>query len=85
MTAIRVSPGPAAAHAFRLGMIAGAFVGLCAIGLAYWSMSLTPAVVGYVLLLLFPVYLVLVATVLSVWLGYDQDSTSLRPVYRQSE
>jgi hypothetical protein len=85
MTNIRVGPGPAAAHAFRLGMIAGGFLGLCAIGLAYWLGSLTPVVVGYVLFMLFPVYLVLVAAVLSVWLGYDQDSTSLRPVYRQSE
>jgi hypothetical protein len=34
-------------------------------------------------LVLFPVYLVFVASVLSVWLGYDKDTTSLRPVYRK--
>ena len=37
---------------------------------------------GYVLVLLFPVYLLVVAVALSVWLGYDKDATDLRPVYR---
>lgn len=85
MVAIRRRPGPAAAHAFRLGVVAGAVVGLAGIGLLYWAGSLAPIHAGYVLVCLFPVYLVLVAVVLSRWLGYDKDVTSLRPVYRYEE
>lgn len=85
MDATRTSPGSAAAHAFRLGIEASAIVGLIGIGLLYWSGILAPILVAYVLVVLFPVYLVLVAAVLSVWLGYDKDSTALRPVYRPKE
>jgi hypothetical protein len=66
-------------------MIAGALIGVVGIGLLYWLESLEPVVIGYALFVLFPVYLVLVAAVLSVWLGYDQDATSLRPVYRRPD
>lgn len=83
MARYSVSPGPVAAHAFRLGMIAAGVVGLVAIGLSYWLGQLTLPLAGYAVLVLFPVYLVLVASVLSVWLGYDKDVTSLRPVYRE--
>lgn len=82
MDEIRRRPGQAAAQAFRLGMWIGAVVGLAGLGLLYWAGALTPVVAGYSLVLLFPVYLVLVAAVLSRWLGYQQDATSLRPVYR---
>lgn len=82
MTENRISPGPAASSAFQYGMIAGAVLGLTSVGFLYRSGQLTPAVVGYVLLALFPTYLVIVATLLSKWLGYDRDGTSLRPVYR---
>ena len=82
MTAVRSSPGPAAAYAFRLGVIAGAIAGLAVVGVLYWQGVLSLAIAGYVLATLFPVYLVLVATVLSVWLGYDKDATALRPVHR---
>ena len=82
MTENRISPGPASSSAFQYGMIAGVVLGLVGVGLLYRSGHLAPAVVGYVLLALFPTYLVLVATVLSKWLGYDRDGASLRPVYR---
>jgi hypothetical protein len=82
MTTARPAPGPDAARAFRLGIAAGALIGLVAAGILYWTGMLTIFAFGYVLLLLFPVYLVLVAIVLSVWLGYDKDATALRPVYR---
>ena len=81
MEKLRKSPGPAAAYAFRLGMYAGAIIGLAAIGALFFVGALSPVLLGYALVLLFPVYLVVVATVLSVWLGYDQDAASLRPVY----
>lgn len=82
MGAITIRPGPDAARAFRLGMITGALVGLVALGSLYWTGVIAAVVAGYVLVALFPVYLVLVAAVLSRWLGYDKDATSLRPVYR---
>lgn len=85
MRAIRTSPGPAAAYAFRLGIAAGSAVGLAVLGLLYWYELLTTFVLGYVLVIVFPLYLVLVAVALSVWLGYDKDSTALRPVYRTKE
>jgi hypothetical protein len=80
---IRVSPGAAAAAAFRLGMFAGAVGGLGVLGLLYWTGALSPSLAGYSLLLLFPIYLVFVAVVLSVWLGYSKDATALRPVTRE--
>jgi hypothetical protein len=82
MTTKTISPGPVAADAFRLGMILGGVVGLVGIGLLYWVGTLTPLLLVYVLLAIFPIYLVLVAVVLSRWLGYDKDATALRPVYR---
>ena len=82
MTENRISPGPAASSAFQYGIVAGVVLGLTGVGLLYQSEYLTPAVAGYVLLALFPTYLVLVAALLSKWLGYERDSTSLRPVYQ---
>jgi len=78
------SPGPAAAHAFRLGLRAGAVIGISAIVALYYFGVIELLFAGYALLLLFPVYLVFVAAVLSVWLGYDKDATALRPVYKKN-
>jgi hypothetical protein len=77
------SPGPDAARAFRTGLWAAGVLGLVAIGGAYWFGAIGPLFAGYALICLFPVYLVLAATALSVWLGYDKDATALRPVYRR--
>ena len=76
------SPGPAAERAFRTGIVAAALVGLAAIGALYWTGTIALVLAGYALVLLFPLYLVAAAAVLSVWLGYDTDATDLRPVYR---
>jgi len=81
----RPPPGPDAARAYRLGMITGGIVGLVVAGTLYWTGVLTPLALGYVLLALFPVYLITVAVLLSVWLGYDKDVTALRPVYRTKQ
>lgn len=78
----RPPPGPDAARAYRLGLIAGAVVGLFVAGALYWVGTLGPLALGYVVVALFPVYLIVVAVVLSVWLGYDKDATTLRPVYK---
>ncbi|SDX92931.1 hypothetical protein [Halobellus clavatus] len=82
MNSSRPAPGPDAARAFRLGMFAGALIGLTGIGLLYWSGALTLLLFAYTIVLLFPVYLVFVAVGLSLWLGYNKDATALRPVYR---
>lgn len=78
-----ISPGPAAAHAFKLGLKAGAIVGLVAIAGLYWLGHINLLLAGYSLVVLYPIYLVFLAAGLSVWLGYDKDATALRPVYRQ--
>lgn len=85
MCVIRTSPGPDAARAFRLGILASIIIGLTGIALLYLTRDLPLLFAGYVLVLLFPIYLVFAATALSVWLGYDKDMTPLPPVYRQKE
>ena len=79
----KMSPGPAADSAFRTGMLTAVLVGLSAIGGLYWIGMFSPAIAGYALVLVFPLYLVVAASVLSVWLGYGADATDLRPVYRE--
>ncbi len=83
MAAANEPPGPDAHLAFRLGMMSGVVVGLVVLGFSYWSGVLTLVHTGYALFALFPVYLVFVASVLSVWLGFDADASDLRPVYRK--
>ncbi len=75
-------PGPDAARAYRLGMVTGAVVGLAVVGVLFWTGALTPLTLCYVMVALFPVYMIAVAAVLSVWLGYSKDATALRPVYK---
>lgn len=82
MTTVKRPPGPAAQHAFRLGMLAAIVGGLAILAGLYLHDVLTTATTLYALLALFPVYLVFAASALSVWLGYDKDVTDLRPVYR---
>jgi len=83
MTDLKIAPGPGARSAFRLGMLAAAVAALAGVGLLYWAGLLTPVLLGFTLLLVFPVYLVFAASALSVWLGYGKDASDLRPVYRE--
>ena len=85
MTRLKVTPGPSARSAFRLGIAAAAVLALAFVGVLYWYGQLTLVLTGFVLLVVFPVYLVFAASALSVWLGYDKDSSDLRPVYREKE
>lgn len=82
MPTLKHTPGPAARSAFRLGMLTAVVVGLAALGALYLQDVLTATTTLYSLIALFPIYLILVASALSVWLGYDKDATDLRPVYR---
>lgn len=81
----RPPPGPDAARAFRFGMIAGGAVGAVCLGALYWVGVLSLLALGYVAVALFPVYLIVVAILLSRWLGYNKDVTSLRPVYKTKQ
>ena len=83
MTTQAKSPGPAAQRAFRTGVWAAAVLALAVVGWLYW----TGAVAGYVsvfaVVVLFPVYMLLVASALSKWLGYGKTPADLRRVRRE--
>lgn len=83
MGKIKTSPGPAADQAFRLGILASLAAGGVVLGILYWIGLISLPIIGYILLSLLPVYLILVASVLSVWLGYSKDISALRPVYKE--
>jgi hypothetical protein len=78
----RKSPGPAADRAFATGIRVAAVGALAALGLLYWLGTVGPFLVGFALVVLFPVYLLVVASALSKWLGYDRDVSDLRRVSR---
>ncbi len=78
-------PGPDAHRAFRLGLAAATVVAAVVIVALYWTGSVPPVILGFMVLLVFPVYLVCAASVLSVWLGYDKDPTDLQRVTREPE
>jgi membrane protein implicated in regulation of membrane protease activity len=85
VTSVKIVPGASARSAFRLGILSASAAALALLGFFYWTGQLTLALVGFSLLVVFPVYLVLVASALSVWLGYSKDATDLRPVYREKD
>lgn len=85
MASVKRNPGPLAGKAFKLGMVAATVVGLASLAWLHWVDLLTLYHVGFTLVFLFPVYLILAACLLSVWLGYDKDASDLRPVYRKRE
>lgn len=85
MTRAGVTPGPDAHSAYRLGLTTAATIGLLALGALYWTGTASLLLVGFALLVVFPIYLIYVASLLSVWLGFDKDATDLRPVYRERE
>ena len=76
----RKSPGPAADRAFRTGILVAAIGALAVVGLLHWNGTLTPLLVGFALVVLFPVYLLVAASVLSKWLGYDRDASDLQRI-----
>ena len=81
----RKSPGPAADRAFTTGVLVAAVGALASVGFLYWTGALTPLLVGFTLVVLLPVYLLVVASALSKWLGYDRNVSDLRRVSRTDE
>ncbi|MEF8781933.1 MAG: hypothetical protein V5A39_01170 [Haloarculaceae archaeon] len=82
MSSHKQRPGPVAQSAFRTGILTASIAGLAGVGGLYLAGFLHPILTVYLLLLVFPIYLVLVASVLNAWLGYGKGVTDLRPVYR---
>lgn len=85
MGGYKLKPGAYAQSAFRFGLLAASVAALAAVGFLYTLGAMSFVGVAYTLLLLFPVYLVFVASALSVWLGYGKDASDLRPVYRRRD
>jgi hypothetical protein len=83
--AMHVSPGPDANRAFRIGMVIAVVAGLCFLGVLYWPRWISGKVLAFALVVLFPVYLLVAASILSVWLGFDKDPTDLERVYRDRD
>lgn len=72
-------PGAVARSAFRTGMISATILGL--IGLWALSMSgVSDTMLLYLLVVMFPLYLVVAAAVVNSWLGYGGDAIPLVPV-----
>lgn len=80
MTGALPRPGPDANRAFRHGIVAACVLALAALGALYWAGALDLVHVGFAVAVGGPVYLVLAASALSVWLGFDKDATDLQPV-----
>jgi hypothetical protein len=82
MTDASPSPGPIAKRTFSRGLRAAVLGGVACVGLLYWSgvLSISSAVHTTATLALFPVYVLAVAVVLGVWLGFDTDRGDLERV-----
>ncbi len=83
MGSLSNTPGPVARSAFKIGMLAAAILGLALVGALYVAGLVGLILAGYLVVLVFPLYMVLAASVINVWLGYGKDAADLRPVYRQ--
>jgi hypothetical protein len=74
MTTVRFKPGPLSAHAFNLGAIAAVILAAAVSGLYLWNGTLTLPELVVLNLVVLPPYLLLVASVLGVWLGFSSDA-----------
>ena len=77
MTAPRHTPGPAAAEAFTLGMAVAMTSTLAGVGWFLWAGVLTTTGALAAIALGLPIVLLVVACLLSVWLGYDKDAVDV--------
>jgi len=84
---VQSSPGPIADRTFDTAFKVAAVGGVVVAVLLYWSgaLSLSDGSDLLYTFILFPVYLVAVAALLGVWLGYDTDASDLVRVRRDAE
>lgn len=82
---VRLTPGPDADRAFRLGIVAASVLWVTGLTALYVSGLLSLAVAAYGLVGLLPVYLLVVAAALSVWLGFSKDATALKRVHEPQD
>jgi hypothetical protein len=82
MSTPKITPGPAAAEAFRLGLVAAMIVPLAGATFFLWqgSVSVDLIVISAALI---PVYVLVVAVVLSMWLGYDKGPADTRRIVKE--
>lgn len=75
----RRSPGPIADHVFDTGFRAAALLGVLGSVILFWfgPLSVTNGFHVSVTVLLYPVYLLFVAVLLGLWLGYQTDERNL--------
>jgi len=85
MVAAVKSPGPAADRAYRTGIWTAAVGALAVVFALYWTGALAGYVSVFVVVVLFPVYMLLVASALSAWLGYGKGPADLRRVQREKD
>lgn len=80
-------PGPIADQTFDLGLKFGAAGGVACAALLYWTgvLSVTNSFHTAVTIVLFPVYVLSVAVLLGLWLGYDTDEANLKRVLVEDE
>ncbi len=83
MATPKKSPGPAARRAFRTGVWTAAAGGLAVVGGLYWIGALASYAAVFVVVVLFPVYMLVVASALSKWLGLGKGPADLRRVTRE--
>jgi len=79
------TPGPIADRTFDRGFKLATLAGLAVIAALYVTgvLSHTSSFDVVVTLALYPVYLLCVAVVLGVWLGYDTDQSNLKRVVKE--
>jgi fatty acid desaturase len=82
---LRTAPGPDADRAFRLGIVAASVLWVAGLTALYVSGLLSLPVAAYGLVVLLPIYLLVVAAALSVWLGFSKDATALERVHETQD
>lgn len=85
MASLRSEPGPTANQAFRLGIATAIVVALCGLAVLYSLGAVTLVALVFGVVVGLPVYLLFVASALSVWLGFGKDVTDLRPVTEEPD
>jgi len=87
MSEKKISPGPIAERTFEVGLkiAAGAGVAAAAVCFLVGPLSVFDGFHVALTVLLYPVYVLTIATLLGIWLGYDTDARNLERVTEEVE